>query len=135
LLSRAPRPISSTLAIQAGTLQRDLGRGEPALASFSKAHEAAADDRQRAAAMIGMAAADRMLGRVADGLQLAEALGPMVERIGDDEMAAEFFFLRGNLAFSCFGSAPVQGIPSSRLRGGRACRLRRMAHPSARRTG
>src|SRR6185503_1991397 len=88
------------LAIQAGTLQRDLGRGEPALARFSKAHEAAANDRQRAAAMIGMAAADRMLGRVADGLQLAEALGPMVERIGDDEMAAEFFFLRGNLAFS-----------------------------------
>ncbi|HKP24201.1 MAG TPA: hypothetical protein VJV39_10070, partial [Dongiaceae bacterium] len=88
------------LAMQAGTLQRDLGRGEPARASFNKANEAAVGERQRAAAMIGMAAADRMLGQVAAGLQLAETIEPMVARIGDDQMAAEFFFLRGNLAFS-----------------------------------
>jgi class 3 adenylate cyclase len=88
------------LAMQAGTLQRDLGRGEPALASFSGAHEAAAGGPQRAAAMIGMAAANRLLGRVAAGLQLAETIGPMVDEIGDDRMAAEFFFLRGNLAFA-----------------------------------
>lgn len=88
------------LAMQVGTLQRDLGKGEPALASFTRAQEAAADDRQRAAAMIGMASANRLLGRVAVGLELAETLGPMVEQIGDDRMAAEFFFLRGNLAFA-----------------------------------
>lgn len=88
------------LALQAGTLQRDLGRGEPALASFTRAHEAAAGVQQRAAAMIGMASAHRLLGRVAAGLQLAETLGPMVDEIGDDRMAAEFFFLRGNLAFA-----------------------------------
>ncbi len=88
------------LAMQAGALQRDLGRGEPALASFSRAHEAAAGAPQRAAAMIGMAAANRLLGRVAAGLQLAETLEPMVDEIGDDRMAAEFFFLRGNLAFA-----------------------------------
>jgi hypothetical protein len=86
--------------MQAGALQRDLGRGEPALASFGKAKEAAASERQRAAATIGMAAANRLLGRVAAGLQLAETLGPAVARIGDDLMAAEFFFLRGNLAFA-----------------------------------
>ncbi len=50
--------------------------------------------------MIGMASANRLLGRVAVGLQLAETLGPMVDEIGDDRMAAEFFFLRGNLAFA-----------------------------------
>lgn len=88
------------LAIQAGTLQRDLGRGEPALASFSRAHDAAVGDRQRAAAMIGMASANRLLGRVAEGLRLAETLGPMVDAIGNDLMAAEFSFLRGNLAFA-----------------------------------
>ena len=88
------------LAILAGTLQRDFGRGEPALASFSKAHDASADDRQKAAAMIGMASAHRLLGRVAAGLQLAETLEPMVAEIGDHRMAAEFFFLRGNLAFA-----------------------------------
>jgi len=88
------------LALQTGTLQRDLGRGEPALASFSRAHEAAVEDRQRAAAMIGMASANRLLGRVAAGLELAKTLGPMVEQIGDDRMAAEFLFLRGNLAFA-----------------------------------
>jgi class 3 adenylate cyclase len=88
------------LAIQVGTLQRDLGKGEPALASFTRAQDSAADDRQRAVAMIGMASANRLLGQVAVGLQLAETVGPMVERIGDDTMAAEFFFLRGNLAFA-----------------------------------
>jgi class 3 adenylate cyclase len=88
------------LAMQAGALQRDLGRGEPALASFGKALEANADERQRTAATIGMAAANRLLGRVAAGLQLAETLGPAVERIGDDLLAAEFCFLRGNLAFA-----------------------------------
>jgi hypothetical protein len=98
-IARAPSDIFE-LAMQAGALQRDLGRGEPALASFSKAHEASVGDRQRAAAMIGMASANRLLGRVAIGLQLAEALGPMVDDVGDDLMAAEFSFLRGNLAFS-----------------------------------
>jgi hypothetical protein len=88
------------LALQTGSLQRDLGRGEPALASFTKAHEAAASEPQKAAAMIGMASAHRLLGRVAAGLELAAALGPMVDAIGDDRMAAEFFFLRGNLAFA-----------------------------------
>jgi class 3 adenylate cyclase len=98
-IARAPSDVFD-LALQAGTLQRDLGRGEPALASFTKAYEAAIDERQRAVAMIGMASANRLLGRVAVGLQLAETLGPLVEQIADDRIAAEFFFLRGNLAFA-----------------------------------
>ena len=88
------------LAMQVGALLRDLGRGEPALAAFSKARDAAAGKQQEAAAMIGMASANRLLGQVAAGLQLADSLGPMVDEIGDDRMAAEFFFLRGNLAFA-----------------------------------
>jgi class 3 adenylate cyclase len=88
------------LAMQAGALQRDLGRGEPALASFGKAQDASASERQRAAATIGMAAANRLLGRVAVGLELTKALEPEVEQLGDDCTAAEFFFLRGNLAFA-----------------------------------
>lgn len=88
------------LAMQAGALQRDLGRGEPALASFGRAQEASAGERQRAAAMIGMASANRLLGRVAVGLELTKALEPQIEQLGDDCMAAEFFFLRGNLAFA-----------------------------------
>jgi hypothetical protein len=98
-IARSPADVFD-LAMQAGTLQRDLGRGEPALASFNKAHDAAVGEQQKAAAMIGMAAANRLLGRVAAGLQLAETIGPMVDAIGDDRMAAEFFFLRGNLAFA-----------------------------------
>jgi class 3 adenylate cyclase len=88
------------LAMQAGGLQRDLGQGEPALASFTRARAAAAGERQRAAAMIGMASANRLLGRVADGLQLAATIEPMVAEAGDDTMAAEYCFLRGNLAFA-----------------------------------
>jgi len=113
-VARTPSDIFD-LALQAGTLQRDLGRGEPALASFSKAHEAAADDRQRAAAMIGMASANRLLGQVAAGLQLAKTLAPLVEQLGDDRMAAEFFFLRGNLAFADADLALCQGSHQAAL--------------------
>jgi class 3 adenylate cyclase len=87
------------LAMQVGTLQRDLGKGEPALASYAKAYETADEERQRTLAKIGMASANRLLGRVAAGLQLAEELAPAVHQLGEDVVAAEFHLLRGNLAF------------------------------------
>jgi tetratricopeptide (TPR) repeat protein len=88
------------LATQVGSLQRDLGQGEPALASYEKAHRHAADENQRIAAMVGMASANRLLGRVTVGLQQTEILAPKVGGIDDDRMAAEFHTLRGNLAFA-----------------------------------
>lgn len=88
------------LAMQAGSLQRDLGQGEPGLASYSKAHDHAGDELQRTAAMVGMASANRLLGRVAVGLQLTESLTAKIPEVGDDLMAAEFHTLRGNLAFA-----------------------------------
>jgi class 3 adenylate cyclase len=88
------------LAMQTGSLQRDLGQGEPALASYGRAHDNAGDERQRTAAMIGMASANRLLGRGADGLQHTATLTAKLTEIGDDLMAAEFHTLRGNLAFA-----------------------------------
>ncbi|HSE75402.1 MAG TPA: adenylate/guanylate cyclase domain-containing protein, partial [Dongiaceae bacterium] len=88
------------LAMQAGALQRDLGQGEPALASYGKAHDDAGDERQRMAATVGMASANRMLGRVAAGLDQTASLAARMGEIGDDLMAAEFHTLRGNLAFA-----------------------------------
>jgi hypothetical protein len=100
-LSIARRPSDIfLLAMEVGALQRALGQGEPALASYTRAHEAAAGERQRAAAMIGMASANRLLGRVAVGLQQTEALIPFVQQSSDDVMAAELYILRGNLAFA-----------------------------------
>jgi class 3 adenylate cyclase len=88
------------LAMQVGSLQRDLGQGEPALASYEKAHRHAADENQQIAAMVGMASANRLLGRVAAGLQQVTALADKIASSGDDVMAAEFHTLRGNLAFA-----------------------------------
>jgi class 3 adenylate cyclase len=88
------------LAMQAGSLQRNLGQGEPALASYQKAHEQAADEKQRVAATIGIASAHRLLGRVAAGREQVEALSPRIAALGDDALAAEYHTLRGNLAFS-----------------------------------
>jgi hypothetical protein len=88
------------LAMQAGALQRDLGQGEPALASYGKAHDDAGDERQRMAATVGMASANRMLGRVAAGLDQTASLAARMGEIGDDLMAAEFHTLRGNLALA-----------------------------------
>ncbi|MEZ5834045.1 MAG: adenylate/guanylate cyclase domain-containing protein [Dongiaceae bacterium] len=98
-MAQAPADVFD-LAMQVGALQRDLGQGEPALQSFGRAHEAAAGEKQRAAATIGLASANRLLGRVAMGLQQIAALVPVIEQVGDDMMAAEFNILRGNLAFA-----------------------------------
>lgn len=88
------------LAMQAGSLQRDLGQGEPALASYNKAHAHAADENQRIAAMVGMASANRLLGRVAAGLQQTGMIADKVRDSCGDLLAAEFHTLRGNLAFA-----------------------------------
>ena len=88
------------LAMQAGSLQRHLGQGEPALASYGQAHERAGDEKQRVAAAVGIASANRLLGRVAAGLQQVESLSSQIAALGDDQLAAEYHTLRGNLAFS-----------------------------------
>jgi hypothetical protein len=98
-IARSPSDIFQ-LAMEAGSLQRDLGQGEPALASYSKAHDNAGDETQRTAAMVGVASANRLLGRVAVGLQQTEALAVKLPEIGDDLLAAELHTLRGNLAFA-----------------------------------
>lgn len=98
-IARSPADIFQ-LAMQSGSLQRALGQGEPALASYGKAHDHAGDEAQRTAAMVGMASANRLLGRVAVGLQQTEALAATVRDIGDDLMKAELHTLRGNLAFA-----------------------------------
>ncbi len=88
------------LAMQAGALQRDLGQGEPALASYRKAQDHAADEGQQIAAIIGMASANRLLGRVAAGLQQTDGLAAKLRDRADDLTAAELHTLRGNLAFA-----------------------------------
>ena len=98
-IARDPADIHQ-LAMQAGSLQRDLGQGEPALASYERAHARAADEGQRLAAMVGMASANRLLGRVAAGLEQTATLATRMAEAGDDLMAAEFHTLRGNLAFA-----------------------------------
>ncbi len=88
------------LAIEVGKLQRDLGQGEPALAAYRIAAEHATEDRQHLIALIGIAACNRLLGRVQEALaQSATALAsPALAQGGI--LLAELQHLRGNLHFA-----------------------------------
>ena len=98
-IARAPSDVFA-LAMQTGSLQRSLGQGEPALASYGRAYDAAADEQQHTTAMIGTASANRLLGRVAKGLEQTATLADSVRALADPVMEAEFHTLRGNLAFA-----------------------------------
>lgn len=88
------------LAVEIGRLQRDLGQGEPALAAYRIATEHASDDRQRAVALIGSAASNRLLGQVQEALSQSQAALDSPALADDTLLLAELQHLRGNLHFA-----------------------------------
>ena len=88
------------LAIEVGKLQRDLGQGEPALAAYQIAAEQAVTDRQRVVGLIGIAACNRLLGRVQDALSQSETALASPALAEDAILLAELQHLRGNLHFA-----------------------------------
>ncbi len=88
------------LALEIGKLQRDLGLGEPALAAYEVAAQNAAGDRQQLVARIGVAACNRLLGRVKEALAQTDAALASPALAGDALLQAEIEHLRGNLHFA-----------------------------------
>jgi class 3 adenylate cyclase/tetratricopeptide (TPR) repeat protein len=88
------------LAMEVGKLQRDLGQGEPALAAYEIAVEQAGDARQTLLGTIGLAACNRLLGRVKDALEQAETAMNSPALADDKLLQAELQHLRGNLHFA-----------------------------------
>lgn len=88
------------LAMEIGKLHRDLGQGEPALAAYETAAREAGDERRKLVATIGLAACNRLLGRVKDALALTDAALASPALAADALLQAELHHLRGNLHFA-----------------------------------
>jgi class 3 adenylate cyclase/tetratricopeptide (TPR) repeat protein len=88
------------LATEVGKLQRDLGQGEPALAAYQIAAEHATEDRQHLIALIGIAACNRLLGRVQEALAQSQTALASPALAQDAILLAELQHLRGNLHFA-----------------------------------
>ncbi|HWA48344.1 MAG TPA: adenylate/guanylate cyclase domain-containing protein [Dongiaceae bacterium] len=88
------------LAMEVGKLHRDLGQGEPALAAYEIAVGQAGDDRRKLLATIGLAACNRLLGRVKDALAQADLALASPALADDALLQAELQHLRGNLHFA-----------------------------------
>ncbi|MGA2794738.1 MAG: tetratricopeptide repeat protein, partial [Roseiarcus sp.] len=88
------------LALLLGDLQQDAGRGADSLAAYGRALAVTNAEADRCRALLGCAAANRLIARVDDAFSaLAEAEPLAVVRI-DDRALAEIHYLRGNLHFA-----------------------------------
>jgi class 3 adenylate cyclase/tetratricopeptide (TPR) repeat protein len=89
-----------TLALQVGNLQLDAGRGEDALEAYEIALASGAADADRLRALIGCAAANRLLAKIDDAFAALSDAEPAARAGGDSRALAEIHYLRGNLHFA-----------------------------------
>ncbi|HKU86478.1 MAG TPA: adenylate/guanylate cyclase domain-containing protein [Casimicrobiaceae bacterium] len=88
------------LASLAGELYARLGHAAESIAAFESALDAAADDRERAAAWIGVASGHRMQSAITKGLVALDAAEESADRAGVTAQLARIAYLRGSLHFS-----------------------------------
>jgi tetratricopeptide (TPR) repeat protein len=87
------------LALQVGDLELHAGRGLEALEAYRVALSDCRSEGDRVRALIGVAAANRLLARLDDAMSaLSEAEAP-AHATADDRALAEIHYLRGNLHF------------------------------------
>jgi class 3 adenylate cyclase len=88
------------LALQIGDLELHAGRGRGALEAYSDALSDCRTEEDRVRALIGVAAANRLLAKLDDAFAaLAEAEAP-ASAAASDRALAEIHYLRGNLHFA-----------------------------------
>jgi class 3 adenylate cyclase/tetratricopeptide (TPR) repeat protein len=92
----APR---CALLMAQGGLLLELGRIAESIDAYHAALEAAADDAERARALIGMASAMRVNDRIDEGLVALAEAQPLAEQAGLTLELARLHHLRGNLYF------------------------------------
>ena len=88
------------LALQVGGLQLDAGRGADALEGYQSALAAGATDDDRLRALIGCAAANRLLAKIDDAFAALSEGEPLARGAGAGRALAEIHYLRGNLRFA-----------------------------------
>jgi class 3 adenylate cyclase/tetratricopeptide (TPR) repeat protein len=98
-IAAAPRD-RVALALQVGALKLDAGRGEDALEAYRAALASGAADADRLQALIGCAAANRLLARIDDAFAALSDAEPAARAGADSRALAEIHYLRGNLHFA-----------------------------------
>jgi tetratricopeptide (TPR) repeat protein len=98
-VATAPRD-RVALALQAGNLQLDAGRGENALEAYRSALVSGAADADRVRALIGCAAANRLLAKIDDAFAALSDAEPAARANASSRELAEIHYLRGNLHFA-----------------------------------
>ena len=88
------------LALHLGDLQQDAGRGLEALEAYGRALSASEAEADRRRALLGRAAANRLIARLDDAFAALAEAEPLAAADLDDRALAEIHYLRGNLHFA-----------------------------------
>ena len=88
------------LALLLGDLQQDAGRGLEALEAYGRALLASKAETDRRRALLGQAAANRLIARIDDAFSALAEAEPLAVADLDDRVLAEIHYLRGNLHFA-----------------------------------
>ena len=88
------------LAMLAGALQLDAGRGTEALEAYIQALAVAGEDADRCRALLGCASSNRLIARADDAFSSLAEAEPLAFALGNDRALAEIHYLRGNLHFA-----------------------------------
>ena len=106
-VATAPRD-RVALALQVGALQLDAGRGENALGAYRTALVSGAAEADRLRALIGCAAANRLLAKIEDAFAALSDAEPAARANASNRELAEIHYLRGNLHFA---RGELEGLP------------------------
>ena len=104
------------LALQLGDLQLHTGRGLDALEAYRSALNSGGSEQDRRRALIGCAAANRLLARIDDAFAALGEAEPLATASADDRALAEIHYLRGNLHFARGELEACRDAHSSALR-------------------
>jgi class 3 adenylate cyclase/tetratricopeptide (TPR) repeat protein len=88
------------LALHLGDLQQDAGRGVESLQAYDRALSAGGAEADRRRALLGRAAANRLIARLDDAFAALAEAEPLAAADFDDRALAEIHYLRGNLHFA-----------------------------------
>ena len=88
------------LALHLGDLHQDAGRGVESLEAYGRALSASGAETDRRRALIGRAAANRLIARLDDAFAALAEAEPSAAADLDDRALAEIHYLRGNLHFA-----------------------------------
>jgi tetratricopeptide (TPR) repeat protein len=88
------------LAMQVGDLELHTGRGQEALDAYRGALSDCRFEPDRLRALIGRAAANRLLARLGEAFAALAEAEPLARAASDDRSLAEIRYLRGNLLFA-----------------------------------